>query len=196
MHHPTEGSQSLSSPSASNPNLLATGARILLRQPLWADCEEFLEFVRQSRSLHSPWVNPPDSSAAYRAYLHRVSSERFQGFLACLRSNGAIAGVINFSEIIRGGFQNAFIGYYGNIAYSGEGYMTEALQLAVTYAFTDLKLHRLEANIQPENHRSIALVRRCGFHKEGFSRQYLSINGRWCDHERWAILAEDGVCQA
>ncbi len=69
--------------------------------------------------------------------------------------------------------------------------MTEALQLMLQYAFGDLKLHRLEANIQPGNTASIALVKRAGFVLEGFSRRYLKIGGRWRDHERWALIAED-----
>ena len=70
--------------------------------------------------------------------------------------------------------------------------MTEALLSAIDYCFLDLKLHRLEANIQPNNERSIRLVTRCGFKKEGFSPKYLKIGGLWRDHERWAILSELG----
>jgi len=69
--------------------------------------------------------------------------------------------------------------------------MTEAIALMLRHAFVDLKLHRLEANIQPGNVPSIALVKRGGFVKEGYSRRYLKICGRWRDHERWAILVED-----
>lgn len=69
--------------------------------------------------------------------------------------------------------------------------MTEALQLASRYAFTEVGLHRLEANIQPPNRASIALVRRSGFRKEGYSPQYLRIGGEWRDHERWALLSSD-----
>jgi len=69
--------------------------------------------------------------------------------------------------------------------------MTEALRLMLEYAFKQLRLHRLEANVQPQNVYSIALVKRAGFVHEGFSRRYLKIGGRWRDHERWAILSED-----
>lgn len=69
------------------------------------------------------------------------------------------------------------------------GLMTEALRAAVDFAFGELGLHRLEANIQPDNTASISLVRRLGFKQEGFSPSYLRINGEWRDHERWALLA-------
>jgi [ribosomal protein S5]-alanine N-acetyltransferase len=69
--------------------------------------------------------------------------------------------------------------------------MTEAIQLMLDYAFRQRNLHRLEANIQPDNAASVALIKRAGFVREGYSRRYLKICGRWRDHERWAILAED-----
>ena len=68
--------------------------------------------------------------------------------------------------------------------------MTEGMGLVLDYAFSELGLHRLEANIQPGNTASIALVRRCGFVREGFSEKYLKIGGEWRDHERWAIRAD------
>ena len=68
--------------------------------------------------------------------------------------------------------------------------MREAMDLLLREAFTELGLHRLEANIQPGNERSIALAKRAGFELEGFSPRYLKIGGRWRDHERWAIRAE------
>lgn len=69
--------------------------------------------------------------------------------------------------------------------------MRAGLSLALTQAFRVLELHRVEANIQPDNLRSIALVERLGFHREGFSPAYLKIGGRWRDHERWALLADE-----
>jgi ribosomal-protein-alanine N-acetyltransferase len=69
--------------------------------------------------------------------------------------------------------------------------MSAAMPLVLSHVFNRLKLHRLEANIQPSNHRSILLVRRAGFSREGYSRKYLRICGRWRDHERWALLADD-----
>ncbi len=99
-------------------------------------------------------------------------------------------GAINLSEIVRGGFQSAYLGYYVGAAFARQGFMTEALQLMLKYSFNELKLHRLEANIQPANVASVALVKRSGFIREGFSRDYLKICGQWRDHERWAITAD------
>ncbi len=74
---------------------------------------------------------------------------------------------------------------------AGDGYMTEGFALALDFAFRRLALHRVEANVQPANRRSIALVSRLGFEREGYSRRYVKISGRWRDHVRFAMLAED-----
>ncbi|HVE40325.1 MAG TPA: GNAT family protein [Planctomycetota bacterium] len=165
--------------------------RILLRTPTTADSAEFLDFVRQSRRLHRSWVAPPSTRKAFLAYVGRCRRDDFTGLLARRIEDDAIVGVFNLSQIFRGGFQNAYLGYYGSSRYRGRGYMTEGMALLLGYAFRTLRLHRLEANVQPRNAASIALVRRCGFRKEGFSPRYLKVAGRWRDHERWAITAED-----
>jgi [ribosomal protein S5]-alanine N-acetyltransferase len=165
-------------------------SRIVLRAPTPADEEEFIVRMRASRSVHRPWLHPPLTPEAYRAYLERIADERQVGYLACRREDGAIAGWLNVSEIARGPFQSAYLGFGGVAEFAGQGYMTEGLRLVVRDAFMRLRLHRLEANIQPGNRASIALVERCGFQREGFSPGYLKIGGRWRDHERWAIRTE------
>jgi ribosomal-protein-alanine N-acetyltransferase len=140
--------------------------------------------------MHHPWLSPPTTPEAFHEVLRRVDDARYDPQLVCRREDGAIVGFININEIVRGAAQFGFIGYGGVAAYSGQGYMTEGLRLILRRAFTELGLHRLEANIQPANASSIALVRRLGFVREGFSERYLKINGRWRDHERWAIRAE------
>jgi ribosomal-protein-alanine N-acetyltransferase len=110
--------------------------------------------------------------------------------LVCRRTDGAIVGVVNVSEIVRAALQSAYLGYYVFRVHAGQGYMTEGLVLVLRHAFRSLGLHRLEANIQPGNLASRRLVRRLGFRKEGFSPRYLKIGGRWRDHERWAIVRE------
>ncbi len=87
--------------------------------------------------------------------------------------------------------QSAYLGYAVGKPFAGQGYMREGIELVLRHAFTTLRLHRVEANIQPDNHASIALARGAGFRREGFSPRYLKIGGRWRDHERWAILADE-----
>jgi ribosomal-protein-alanine N-acetyltransferase len=147
--------------------------------------------VRASRDLHRDWVGPPTSALAYAAWLLRLRGDRHVGFLAVRDEDDAIAGVVNLNEVVRGPFQSAYLGYYANAVLAGRGYMREALTLALERAFGPIGLHRVEANIQPANRRSIALVESLGFRREGFSPRYLKVGGRWCDHERWALLRED-----
>lgn len=165
-------------------------ARVFLRRPVARDRGEFLERVRASRKLHRPWVYPPYDDAAFAAYLDRVRRTG-EASLVCLVDDGVIVGVVNVSNIVHASFQNATLGYYGFVPFQGQGYMSEGLTLVMRRAFGELGLHRLEANIQPGNERSIALVRRLGFRYEGYSRRMLKVGGRWRDHERWAILAEE-----
>ena len=119
-----------------------------------------------------------------------MSSGMHRGFLVIQQDSGAIVGVINLGHIVRGPLQSAFVGYYAFVPHTGQGFMHEGLRLVMRHAFLKLKLHRLEANVQPGNCASISLVRACGFVQEGFSRRYLKVSGRWRDHQRWAILAE------
>jgi [ribosomal protein S5]-alanine N-acetyltransferase len=167
-----------------------SSARVILQPPTLADEQEFVAAMRASRALHRPWTQMPDSSERYAAYVERCGTDRFAGYLVRRREDGALAGVFNVNEIVRGRLQSGYLGYAAVAAMTGEGYMTEGLRLVMREAFTVLKLHRLEANVQPGNGASIELVRRCGFAREGFSPRYLKIGGRWCDHERWAMLAE------
>jgi len=99
--------------------------------------------------------------------------------------------VVNLNEIVRGSFQSAYLGYYAFEPWAGRGFTRAGLDLVLRRAFRELKLHRVEANIQPDNTRSIALVRGLGFRREGLSPRYLKIGGRWRDHERWALLCEE-----
>jgi ribosomal-protein-alanine N-acetyltransferase len=165
------------------------GGRVLLRAPTPADRSEFLARVRESRTLHRPWVHPPATAAAYRRWLAR--GHGFLPLLVCRRSDGAIVGVVSLSGILLGNFKNAYLGYWAFRPFEGQGYMGDALRATVRLAFRRLGLHRLEANVQPGNEASLRLVRRCGFRREGFSPRYLLVGGRWRDHERWAIRADE-----
>jgi ribosomal-protein-alanine N-acetyltransferase len=160
------------------------------------DRDDFIAAMRASRTLHRPWLSPPTTAEEFDALLARTGDESFDSMLVRRGQDGALIGFFNISYIIRGPLQSAFLGYGAAAAHAGRGYMTEAMGLVLARAFTELRLHRLEANIQPGNAASIALVRRCGFEREGFSARYLKVGGRWRDHERWAIRAEQWQAQA
>jgi ribosomal-protein-alanine N-acetyltransferase len=164
---------------------------VRLETPSLAREREFLTAARRSRALLHPWAAPPRGRAAYRAYVERLHTSTHQGHFVVLRDAGELVGVINLNEIVRGVFRGAYLGYYAFLPHAGRGYMTEGLRLVLRRAFGPLRLHRVEANIQPGNATSLALVRRLGFRREGFSPRYLKIAGRWRDHERWALLAEE-----
>lgn len=168
----------------------ASASRVLLRSPAPADRGVFVAAMRASRKLHRPWLTAPTTDEAFETLLRRARDDRYEPMLVCRRDDGAIVGFFTIGEIVRGPLQSAYVGYGAVAAHAGLGYMTEAMELVLDRAFGELRLHRLEANIQPANRASIALVTRCGFVREGFSERYLKIGGRWRDHERWAIRAE------
>lgn len=161
--------------------------RVYLRAVSRRDRQEFLTLMQESRGLHEPWIHPPLTPLAFQNYLARTQRDDHEGLLVCLRDTHEIVGVINLNNIVRGTFLSATLGYYASSRHAGQGLMQEGLTQAKQHAFRSLGLHRLEANIQPDNHRSIALVRRCGFVKEGISPAFLFLAGRWRDHERWAV---------
>lgn len=170
---------------------LQKGKDVLLRHPTHGDFAEYLALVAASRRLHRPWVYPSTDPRTFATYVERAASPRICGCLIGLREGGAIVGIANLSEIVRGVFQSAYLGFYGHAGYAGRGLVRQGVGLLLRHAFRALKLHRIEANVQPGNHRSLALVRSLGFRREGLSPKYLKIGGRWQDHERWAILAEE-----
>lgn len=171
------------------------GRRVFLRKPAASDRDAYLTLRRRSAAFLRRWepLPPRGSTAAeqFAAWLRASRRGRHEKLLICRIPDGALLGAVNINEIVRGPSQSAFLGYWIGAPYARQGYMTEALQLALRHAFGMLRLHRVEANIMPANSASITLVRRAGFRREGYSPRYLQIAGRWVDHERWAVLVED-----
>jgi [ribosomal protein S5]-alanine N-acetyltransferase len=172
-------------------NRSAKTGRVIIRPPELADCAAFLRAAYRSRKLHGQWINPKARTRKeFATYLERFKPGYKYGFLVIDRASGEIAGVININDIIRGCLQSASLGYYAFVPYARQGLMFEGMQLVIKYAFQTLKLHRLEANIQPGNQASQALARKCGFVNEGCARRFVKVRGRWKDHQRWALLRE------
>ena len=169
---------------------LQTGRRVFIRHPAPEDEAEHTALVRASRRFHAGWISAPSTPEAFVAHLRRNEAADFESFLICRKEDGAIVGSANLSQIFMGLFQSAYMGYWAGAPYAGQGYMTEGVGLVLTHAFRVLKLHRVEANLQPANTASRALAQRLGISIEGYSPRYLKIAGRSRDHERWAILRE------
>ena len=153
------------------------------------DANSFLKAVSCSTALHAGWVEPPSTLVAFERYLNPDQQ-------VCLRyavrdRSDALVGVACINAIIRGAFQNGCLGFYAFSPHAGRGYMRAALVDLINRAFREHGLHRLEANIQPENSRSCSLVESLGFRLETQSPRYLRVAGAWRDHKRYALTAEE-----
>ena len=170
------------------------GSRVNLRLPLASDEREFLELRRASREFHAPFeVRPPPgfepiSPRAFGAFLDHGPSKGRERWLISSAKTNKILGAITIGTIRGEPFQSAVLGYWIGAMHARQGYMSEALPLAIKRAFAGLGLRRLEADVLPENRASKRLLRAAGFVKEGLSREYVRVAGRWRDHERWALL--------
>lgn len=150
----------------------------------------FLHAVSSSRRLHAGRVSPPDTRAQFRIWLDRIADGSYYGHLL-FDTEGELAGVINLGEVIRGGYQSAFLGYYAFAGHTSRGVMSAGLRMVLPRAFGQYRLHRLEAAVQPGNIPSRRLVEKLGFRLEGLALRSVKIGGRWRDHERWALTAEE-----
>lgn len=162
---------------------------VTIRRPVAADAPALIAAHLAGRDLHHPWIEPFTDQAGFEAWRERTLSGNHLGLI--VEAPEGIAGIVNLSNIVLAVFHNATLGYWAMPGMTGRGYMAEGAREAGTLAFTELGLHRLEANIQPGNAPSLAVARRAGFRKEGFSPRMLHIAGEWRDHERWARLADD-----
>ncbi len=174
-----------------------SGPLVFIRHVRKDDEREVLALKRASRDLHERWepAPPPGQSwygpRAFKRLLDSTDTAACKRYLICRADNEEVVGLVSLSQIFRGPFDNAIMGYWVGAACVRKGYGAAGVRLALARAFGALKLHRVEANVMPTNEASIALVRRVGFREEGYSPRYLQIAGRWEDHTRWALTAED-----
>jgi ribosomal-protein-alanine N-acetyltransferase len=175
------------------------GRGVWLRPPQLSDYAAWAELRTESRAHLVPWEPawPRDdlTKSAYRRRLKHYQREACDdlgyAFLAFETEGDRLIGGLTLSNVRRGVTQSAMLGYWLGGAFVGRGYMTAAVRAALPYAFETLRLHRVEAAVQPVNARSAGVLMRVGFTEEGLARRYLKINGQWQDHRLFAILAED-----
>jgi [ribosomal protein S5]-alanine N-acetyltransferase len=164
--------------------------RVIIRRVARTDATALIAGHIHSSEFHAPWMRNFADQDGFDARYDGLATGANAALIAHELADGPLVGVFTITGIIMGRFRSGYLAYYAMREAAGRGLMTEALALVIRYAFGEIGLHRLEANIQPGNERSIALVRRAGFQKEGFSPRYLQIDGEWRDHERWALLAD------
>jgi ribosomal-protein-alanine N-acetyltransferase len=175
-----------------------TTPRLLLRASDPALAHAAAAFYRRNRTAHASW-NPPLSEATFsdegqrqllaEAAAAAATGTRIGWWLSTPAKPGVAIGQIHFSQIVQRAFCSAMLGYAIDTVYEGRGLMREALQAALADAFGPrVRLHRVQANVRPENTRSLALLARLGFEREGLAREYLFIDGAWRDHVMTARL--------
>jgi ribosomal-protein-alanine N-acetyltransferase len=174
-------------------------SEIYLRPLDLADAPAMLELKMRNRSFFQPF-EPIRSEGHYTLEEQKneikngvTSSEQDQSYIfgVYLTQSDLLIGRIAITSVSRGVFQNAYLGYFIDQAHNGRGYATAAVMLVVHKAFEELNLHRLQAGVMPRNERSIRVLEKAGFRREGLAQRYLKINGQWEDHALFAITVED-----
>ncbi len=173
--------------------------RVYLRPPDYTDYEAWSSLRLESRSHLEPWEPtwPPDdlTRPAFRRRIRRyhreIREDRAYPFVVMDARADTLLGACTLSNVRRGVAQACSLGYWIGARYAGQGFMTAAVDRLAAFVFEDLRLHRLEAACVPDNEASQAVLRRCGFQREGLARRYLKINGRWQDHVLYALLDDD-----
>ncbi|HEX2195967.1 MAG TPA: GNAT family protein [Actinomycetota bacterium] len=161
------------------------------------DAEEMLALLVANRSFLEPFepIRPESefTLAGQRAAIGELAAARAAGaaYAFCIRAGGELVGRLTLSQVFRKAFRNCYLGYWVGERHNGRGYATEAVKLAVGYAFDELDLHRVQANVMTRNRRSARVLEKAGFRREGLALRYLAIAGRWEDHDMYAVTVED-----
>lgn len=173
--------------------------RTIVRGVSLHDLTAVTSFLERNAGFHTRWepTRPGDyftrrfQKGLIRSQLRDRTILQFYFFPREREHKREVIGSITFSNIVRGAFQSCFVGYKLDKDWTGKGYMTEAMHVSLQYIFVHEQIHRIEANIMPENIASRRLVERLGFIEEGFARRYLQIQGVWRDHIHYSLLSDE-----
>ena len=168
------------------------------------DAGEWVRVRLDNERWLAPWEGSP-AGAPYATWSDRHTSSVFHAMLRAQRREarsgralplaityeGRLAGQLNLNVIVRGAFDSGFVGYWVDGRLAGRGVVPTAIALLVDHAFGPVGLHRVEANVRPENAASRRVVEKLGFRQEGLQRRYLYIDGDWRDHLAYALVRED-----
>ena len=174
------------------------GEGVILRAPQATDHAEWAALRELSRDFLTPWepIWPADdlSRSAFRRRIRRYTedlrTDQSYAFLIFRSNDGRMVGGLTLANVRRGVAQAGSLGYWMGFPYARQGYMTAAVRAVIPFAFSTLRLHRLEAACIPTNSASIRLLENTGFVREGYAREYLCINGIWQDHLLYGRLRD------
>lgn len=161
------------------------------------DADKVLAFYEKNKEHFEPWEperDPNFYSLPYQRlslsieYNLMLQSKLLRYWVFLKEDPHTIIGSVNFYNIIKGSYYTCQLGYKFDSAHTGKGYAFESIQAAMQMLFTDHKIHRIEANIMPDNNRSIHLIEKLGFSYEGLSKSSIHINNNWEDHARYAYI--------
>ncbi|MEI4273090.1 GNAT family protein [Klenkia sp. LSe6-5] len=164
------------------------------------DAQAWSALRRENEAWLAPWEPSSPGSwterhtpAVYRAMRRAVGRRARAGSSLpfAVRHRGRLVGQVTLDNVVRGAMRSAHVGYWLDRAAAGQGVASLAVALVCDHAFGPVGLHRIQADVRPENARSCRLVERLGFREEGLLRSYLHIDGDWRDHRCYALLAED-----
>ncbi len=182
-----------------NPEPLLRGEWLYLRPATPGDFSSWTRLRAASRAFLEPWEPtwPDDdlTQAAFRRRLRRqdedIARDEAYAFLIFDQTSDELLGGITLGGIRRGVSQSGTLGYWMGAPHAGKRRMTRAVAATVEFAFSKLRLHRVEAACIPDNAPSIALLERNSFQREGYAREYLKIDGAWRDHILFALVESD-----
>jgi [ribosomal protein S5]-alanine N-acetyltransferase len=176
-----------------------TGENIAVQLVEESDANSLLALEVRNKHFFQQFTGLRDSAFyTYEGQAQRIKKEMEcisadKGYLFMIRLKGSeeVIGEVMLTEVVRENLQSCWIGYFLDQDHNGKGYMTEAVQLVVHYAFQELHFHRIEAGVMPHNIGSIKVLLKAGFHKEGIARKNVKINGKWEDHQILVIIHDD-----
>ena len=179
---------------------ISTGdGSLYLRAPTSSDLEQWLKIRSESQAFLKPWEPRwPDDDLSHIGFKRRLKSYTQQKqngtartYFLFRRQDNKLIGGISLTRIRHGIIRSGTLGYWMGIEDAGKGHMRKAVPAMLEFAFTNLRLNRVEAACLPRNTTSINLLKKCGFTEEGYAREYLEINNKREDHILFAILSSD-----
>lgn len=182
------------------PAELADG-RVGVRPLRLRDGNAWVEIRRRNAAWLAPWEatvpgtrwSPRDDPGAFLPMARQLRRQARGGSVLpfVVTYDGRLAGQLTVGNVVRGALNSAYVGYWVDAAVAGRGVIPTALALVVDHCFGPVRLHRVEANIRPENAASRRVVEKLGFREEGLHRSYLHIDGGYRDHLTFALTRED-----